>query len=386
MPALGTRRFWRPIGAAKDATPPQVLKLQGYVSVVLHAAHYRSGGGFWQRIFGGADQITLVSEVSYYYGAERITAAAVQDARRVRARREHYLGIGRIVALKVPADADGLQLDVSIAAVENDRLQRALDLLNADEFKVPLELAPPVVGQVLAVTRMVKRLLDDASPEKRLEASYAGIISREATADPLETGRLVAGYLILISANDDDEGILASLDPAKLAVRGDGLVYAGRPVRSTYVVYAVTVDRLRGVNVHSSWYRKLRDALNRLDDMDRTAEEEWPRIYDAALDLWTQGRVLLDEDQTYLPSERRSIQLANLKEIRERYSAQQEARAGAAFAAGAEVRVQDLLADRAGRLARGVEYAEMTLAELNAEVDAYAGALGEAGLTLSWDL
>jgi len=49
-------------------------------------------------------------------------------------------------------------------------------------------------------------------PKKRLEATYPGIIGQEPATQPLESNRLLAGYLILISANDDDEGILDKLE------------------------------------------------------------------------------------------------------------------------------------------------------------------------------
>ena len=64
----------------------------------------------------------------------------------------YYLRLGlrslrRNVVLKVPASADGIELQVSIGAVQDDNLGRTLQLLNSDEFEQPLQLAPAAVGQ-----------------------------------------------------------------------------------------------------------------------------------------------------------------------------------------------------------------------------------------------
>jgi hypothetical protein len=65
--------------------------------------------------------------------------------------------IGRNVVLKVPASADGIELQVSIHAVQNDNLGKTFQLLNSDDFKQPLQLAPVALGQALCVANLIKK-------------------------------------------------------------------------------------------------------------------------------------------------------------------------------------------------------------------------------------
>ena len=158
MASLGTRKFWAPIDGIAGSAPPQILKMSGYINIVLHSVHYHSKGGFWQGLFGGSDKITLVSTVTYKSGSNSLDASAVQNISTVKANRDTFLGLGRIIALKIPADCDGLELGVEISAVESDNFGNALNVLNSDDARKPLELAAPVVGQVLMVTTFVKKL------------------------------------------------------------------------------------------------------------------------------------------------------------------------------------------------------------------------------------
>src|SRR5262249_5736816 len=155
----------------------------------------------------------------------------------------YYLGIGRNVALKVPADCDGLELSASLTAIEGDSLGTALNLINSDEFKKPLELAPSVVGEVLTISSFVKNLFSSTNPKHRLDATFPGILSVSPVDHPVANNRLVEGYLIMICRNSDNDAALDGLDANRLTVDGDGLKVDGQPMQNTYMVYNITLDK-----------------------------------------------------------------------------------------------------------------------------------------------
>jgi hypothetical protein len=320
MPTLGTKKFWRPIPGQPDGANPQILKMSGYISVVLQAVHYRSQGTFWQKIFGGTDKVAVTSQITYQYGEDTVVATALQDVTTVRANADHYIANAKTVALKIPADADGLELRVDITAIENDNLQSSLQLLNSDEFRKPLELAPPVVGTVLTVTSLVKKLFTNTDPQKRLQGTYPGVISQQNIPQPLSQNRLVSGYLILISTDDDTDDLLDTLDESQLSVEGDTLRYKGIPMSNTYLVYNISLDERRGINARSPWYAKYREGLLKLNELRTVADAgDKTRIYNAALALWNQGNGLIEADRSYLEAERDEIEGARLAEMDKRY-------------------------------------------------------------------
>jgi hypothetical protein len=381
MASLGTRTFWKPTSVKEPAR--QILKFSGYINIVLQAAHYRANGSFWQRIFGGSDQIALTSQVTYQSSGEAIAAAAVQDARPVEANRSHYLGVSRKIALKVPATADGLELSVEISAVQDYKLQAMFSLLSSEEFKQPLELAAPVVGQVLTISSLIKKLTSNIQPQKRLEATYPGIISSDPDPLPLENSKLLTGYLILISANDDDEHILDTIDASKLSVLGDGLKYQNRPVQNTYIIYNISVDAVRGVNPKATWYQKFQEAIRKLDDLYIKDEDKWEGIYGESLSLWQQGGAILEGDPMYIPSEKVSIKKSSFAEIRQLYEACVKSSSGPSFAGISDAqKVGDFLP---AVVAKSIDFADETVAEFSRAVEMYSSDLADAGLTLSWE-
>jgi len=383
MVSLGTRSFWKPTSGIDDPAKQQIIKLSGYINIVLQAAHYRSNGNFWQRIFGGSDQITLTSQVTYQTGGDTIAAAVVQDARTVKANRSHYLGVGRNVALKVPADADGLELRVEISAVEDDKLQAMLSFLNTEEYQKPLELAAPVVGQILAISSLVKKLTSKIAPQKRLEATYPGIISSAPDPLPLQNSKLLAGYLILISSSDDDERILDAIDTSKLSVLGDGLKYGNQPVQNTYIIYNISVDSVRGITPKSAWYQKFQEAVRKLDDLYTKEEEKWEGVYGEAISLSQQGGAILDSDPMYIPSEKVNLKRANLGEIKRLYDEWMDKSRGQSFAGtSGEQKLSSFLP---AAMAASIDFADETVAEFSRNIESYSSALADAGLTLSWE-
>lgn len=378
MLTLGTRRFWRPISGDISPEDAQIVKHQGYISVALQAVHYCASSRFWQKIFGGKDHVTLTSEITYRYELEPVTATSVEDLRVVQSNRQHFIPVGRLVALKVPADADGLELKVQITAIKEDNLELALKTLASPEFQKPLELAPPVVGQVLTITSLIKRLLTNAEPQKSLEASFSGILSEGKTPSPLENNRLLAGHLILIST-EDTEHPLDRIEPSKLTVSGDGLLYNGEQVENTYLIYNISLDAKRGVNAKAPWHKTFQSALNRLDELVTAGtDQERAELKSQALLLWLKGCTLIDEDPMYLSRESDEIKKYALKSIQEKYN---QLGGGGARSLSSETRVSDLFP---GQPATIVPFGEQVLRNIERDAKAYAKQLGESGLLLTW--
>jgi len=309
----GTRVYWRPSTTTSSAVPPQILKNSGYISVVLQAVQYKAGGTFWQRLFGGKDKVTVSTQVVWESGSDSKTAAAIQDFRKVSVPSVNSLAIGRNVVLKVPAAADGIELKVSIGAIQDDNLGRTLQLLNSDEFKQPLQLAPVAVGQALTIASLVKKAFTDTDPADVLAASYPGIISESATLDPVNNNRLVEGYIILIVKQDKEDQL--DFDPTEISVSGNGLLVAGRPIANTYMVYNVSFDKWRGRDVASSWSKKFDQASTKVDELMFATAEQRAAIINSAFDLLKAASALLDDDVTYITAEKTNLKKAAILEV-----------------------------------------------------------------------
>lgn len=305
MATLGTKKFYQSFNA-KTAEKNQILKNSGYVSIVLHSAYYKSQGNFWQRVFGGNDKIALTSSITYKSTDRSVEAKSIVDKRKVKADRNHQLGLSRLVALKVPAIADGLEMKVEMTAIKDDNFENGLDLMNSEEFQQPLQMASIPVGQILAVTNVVKKIFTGVENPSILEATFAGIISQDEVTDPVEKERLTAGYIIIIANNDEDDSFLSQVDPNKFTVEGDGLKYDNATVKHTNLVFAVTFEPLKGVDQESNWFKKYQRALNKLDDMVfATNEADQKKILDDSRRLWVEGNALLFEDPTFIDKEKK---------------------------------------------------------------------------------
>src|SRR5208283_2869307 len=159
-----------------------------------------------------------------------------------------------------------------MTAVKDDRLQAKFDMLNKPEYQAPLQLAPTVVGQVLTIASLAKKLFSESDPHAQLEASYAGIISSSSSEDnPVSNGKLTQGYLIIISTN---EGLqLNNVDENKFELKGDGLYYGSTQVENTYMIFNISFDQLKGDDEKANWFKKYNDALNSLDKLQLTADQ-----------------------------------------------------------------------------------------------------------------
>lgn len=320
MASLGTRKFYKAFDGKSDAAKNQILKNSGYISIVLHSVFYNSKGNFWQKIFGGVDKIALSSLINYQSGDRTIEARTIQDKREVKAGKNHFLGLSRLVALKVPAIADGLELKVSMTAIRKDNFENGINLMNSKEFQQPLQLSSIPIGQILAVTGVVKKIFTGIDQQNHLEATFAGIISQSVVTDAVEKERLCAGYLIMIANNDEDNNFLANIDVTKMDVEADGLKYDGKRVKHTNLVYSITFEALRGVDQASNWYGKYQDALKKLDDLYFAKDDdEKERILEDSRRLWVEASALLYDDLSYINEEKRSIKASFFKSISEKY-------------------------------------------------------------------
>ena len=319
MAILGTKKFWKPsVGASTTQKENQILKNAGYINLQLRTVNYMSVGNFWQTTFGGKDNIALATTLKYQSGVESIEATSVQDIREVKVNENHNLGLQRNIAVKIPANADAIAIEVKMTAVKNDSLQAKFDMLNQPEYQSALQLTPTVVGQVLTITSLVKKLFTDSDPRTQLEASYAGIISSQQEDNPVSNGKLTKGLLIMISTNDGDQ--FNNVDESKFELRGDSLYYNKKEVENTYLVFNISFEHLKGDDEKSNWFKKYNDALNNLDKIQLTQDQsEISKIYTDSKTMWIEGNALIDADATYINKERVQIKNAAIASIQEKY-------------------------------------------------------------------
>ena len=320
MTVLGTKKFWRPTNNASTGQKEnQILKNSGYLNIQLHSVNYMSKGNFWQNKFGGRDKIALATNLKYQTGVDTIEATSVQDVREVKVNRNYNLGLQRNIAVKIPVNADAISIDVKMTAVKDDMLQAKFDMLNKPEYQSALQLAPTVVGQVLTVTSLVKKLFSDSDPDTQLEASYAGIISSQREENPIANGKLTKGLLIMISTNDGNE--FNNVDETKFELRGDSLYYDNTQVENTYAIFNISFESLKGDNENSNWFKKYNDALNNLNKILLASDaSEIERIFNESKKMWIEGNALIDADSTYINKEKMKIKAAALNLIKGKHS------------------------------------------------------------------
>jgi hypothetical protein len=321
MAILGTKKFWKPaLGSTSSQKESQILKNNGYISLQLKAVNYMSKGDFWQQTFGGKDNIALTTTVKYQKADETIEATSVQDVREVRSNKNYNLGIQRNIAVKIPATANAIALEVKITAVRKDALQAKFDMLNQPEYQSALQLAPLVVGKVFTITSLVKKLFTDSDPATQLEASYAGLISLQPEDNPVSSGKLTEGTLIIISTNDGET--FSNADEQKFEVKGETLFYNNKEVENTYVLFNISFEALKGDDEDSIWFKKYSEALSYLDKIQLTEDPaEIAKILAESKNLWMAGNALFDADPTYISREKIQIKNATYTSIKEKHAA-----------------------------------------------------------------
>jgi len=319
MPTLGTKKFWKPApGASPTQKENQILKNSGYINIQLVSVNYLSKGNFWQKIFGGKDNIALATNLSYQTGVDTIEASSVQDQRTVKVDNKNNFGLSRNIAVKIPANANALSMAVRMTAVKDDLLQAKFDMLNKPEYQSALQLAPVVVGQVLTITSLVKKLFTDSDPQSQLDATFAGIISVQPEDNPVQNMRLTRGFLIMVATDDGEP--FTDADESNFEVRGESLYYNTKEVLNTYAIFNVSFDAVKGDDENSIWFKKYNEALNNLDHIHATViEEEQQKILNDAKRFWIEGNALLDADTSYINSEKVKIKGTVIRLITEKY-------------------------------------------------------------------
>jgi len=318
VPIMGTKSFWMS-SSNNDVCQKeeQVLKNAGYINIQLYSAHYKASGNFWQQHFGGSDKIVLSTSVKYQTSTENIEAIAIQDIKVVDINQTHDLGLQRNIAIKIPAHADALELATRITAVKNDKLQEKFQMLNSPEFQTALQLTPTIIGQVLTITTLAKKLFTETGPGSQLEATYAGIISSQHEEKPVENGKLTPGYLILISS---DEGQSFSyIDQSQFNLKGNTLYYDSTKVTNTNIIFLVSFEKTKGIDENSIWFRKYTEAINCLDKIYTADNNKIVDIYKESMNIWIQGNALLEADPTFLFTEKVKIKNGIREKIWERY-------------------------------------------------------------------
>lgn len=319
MPVIGTKKFWKPAqGASASQKENQILKNSGYINLQLRTVNYMSVGNFWQDTFGGRDNVALTTTLKYQSGVDSVEATAVQDMREVKVNDNYNFGLQRNIAVKIPANADAISMDVKMTAVKGDTLQAKFDMLNNPEYQAALQLAPTIVGQVITVTSLVKKLFTDSDPHAQLEASYAGIISHQQEDNPVSNGKLTRGLLIMIGTNDGDN--FSDVDESKFELRGDTLYYKSKEVENTYLVFNISFEQYKGDDEKSIWFKKYNDSLNNLDKILLTTDTaEIAKIYADSKTMWIEGNALIDADSTYINTEKIKIKSVAIKTINSKY-------------------------------------------------------------------
>jgi len=285
------------------------------------SAHYRADGNFWQKIFGGSDKVALTTGIVHTSGAKQTSSASVEDTRTFDVGKPSYFGLGNhFIALKLPTECDGIEVTVSIAAVKDDNLSGALNLLNAGELKSTLQLAPPAVSESLAIAGVVKKLLTRTDPQKTLQGTYGGKVSAGAIVDPLKDSCLCTGYLILIYRESDADIGLDGLDGSKFTIVDNELKYSGNTLGNSYVVLRYSFDQIRGIDRDADWFSTFSSATAALDDLTTaTDEKERAKIFASALSLYKQGHKLIAADPSYTINEAEAISADQLTQLLRKY-------------------------------------------------------------------
>lgn len=320
MPSLGTKQFWIPsAGASATQRDNQILKNAGYINIQLFCVNYMATGNFFQHIFGGSDKVVLATNLKFESGVSSIEASSVQDMRKVRVHDDasHSLGLQRNIAVKIPSSANAIAMDVKLTAVKDDQLEAKFDMLNKPEYQAALQLAPMIVGQVLTITSLVKKLFTDTDPQLQLQASFAGIISSQAEDNPVKNGKLTTGKLVMISTDEGES--FDDVDERKFELRGDSLFFNNHRVENTYAVFNIGFEPLKGEDQNSNWFEKYNQAVNNLDKILVSGEEEFSKIFNDSKTMWIEGNALLQADQTYINSEKTKIKATAFKTINDRF-------------------------------------------------------------------
>jgi hypothetical protein len=285
----------------------------------LDSVHYKTDGNLWQRWFGGANKVALSTQVTYT-GSKTHSSASIEDTRDVDVGESVYFGLHRAVTVKLPTDCDSIEIDITMTAVKNDNLSGALNILNGDELKSTLSLAPGPAQSALAIANVVKKLLTAAGPQSQLQVRYAGTVGVKAVEDPTEGDYLAQGRLILLYRENDDDTGLDGLDYSKLSIDHDQLRYEGQFVQNTYVLLSFVFEEVRGADKDADWFGVFQDAMDSLDALASAADDNARlKAWATAYATYKQAAKLLRSDPSYTEVESDGITAAHLVDMQSKY-------------------------------------------------------------------
>lgn len=319
---MGTKKVWQSFNNLSEKEN-QILKNSGYITIHMVSFTYASKDDFLQRIFSGKDRIALSSSVTYGADKDAVESTAVQDVTSVRSGKSYLLGKERILAEKIPANANSLSVNIKLTAVKSDMLQAKFDMLNKPEYQSGLKLLPGVVGQVLTITSLVRGLLADSSDQPQLEADFAGVIGQDPEDQPVGKGRLTQGLLFMISS--DEEINFAEASGKDFRLIDNQLYYKEKSILNTNIVLRISFDKNKGEDQQASWSVKYRGAISSLDKLQLMPEKtEADKIKKDAINMWIEGNALLDADPTYINAEKLKIKATALTAINDTFKLAQQ--------------------------------------------------------------
>jgi hypothetical protein len=315
---LGSKKIWQSFNNLSEKDN-QILRNSGYITIMLVSVTYASENNFLQKILSGTDKVALSTSVIYGVGTDAIESTAVQDITEVRSGKTYLLGKERILAEKIPANANSLSINIKLTAVKDDLLKAKFEMLNKPEYQSGLKLLPGVVGQVLTITSLVRGLFSDSSDQPYLEGNFAGTIAQDSNDQPVSKGELTQGLLFMI--NSDNNNNFATASGNDFFLDGNTLLYKNKPILNTNVVLRVTFDKNKGENEQANWSKKYRAAISSLDKLELLVEkDEEDKIKKDAINTWIEGNALLDTDDTYINAEKLKIKATALTAIKNKFN------------------------------------------------------------------
>lgn len=309
----GDISFWLPTTntSAKDA---QILINQQYITVSLDFTQVYFKTGFLSHL----KTIIITTGASHNFSGERIgpteqvvnvSAKTNDNGQTIGAQKEALTSL-------IPVAGNAMSLHVTVKGTGEDRFKKLFDILGGGDVKTALNLTDATVARVGAITNIVKGLLANpyTSDKPADILSFNSDFSFFQNNSINHPTSLREGYIVIVSSQKSDTPTFNQLramlptdmDKAKdvFEVGPGGLRYKsnGNSVDNvSYVILVVDQARELGENTNSAWFRKYNDALAKISAATPTTLETATK---EANDLWQQGTALLNEDKSYLVSER----------------------------------------------------------------------------------
>lgn len=199
------------------------------------------------------------------------------------------------VADATPANIDSVKVKISLVVTKSDRLKAWEQVISTGALSVVASLSPPVIPVAAVIKRVVDRVAETilASPD----FEFAPVLTAS-----LNTSELAEAHYLI--SEDRFEGQHVSITDGEVLVRGS------TPSRS-YLLLEVSSFPLHGRDVsdRTLWNQLLTDAENDAQSAGRsvtsdTGRRDAQQRFEGSI---ASVRTLLEQDLSYLPSERRKI-------------------------------------------------------------------------------